>query len=811
MKSPTSLYAVRRWMAIAVALGALVFGAHDATADDMLNLNASVIVHPENPRARVAKAVEMLSIEVAHRSGITWPSATALPADKTAAVVVGTMADLRAQGSPFAAALDGVDILGAEGFAIKVVTSGSAPVIYVAGQDDRGMFFGVGRLLRELRMSRQSVMLPAGLAANTSPETSLRGHQLGYRPKVNTYDGWTVPMWEQHIRDLVVFGNNAIEMMPPKTDDDADSPHFPLPQLEMMQHISRIADEYDMAVWIWYPAMAKDYSDKATVDRELAEWGEVFKAMPRLDAVFVPGGDPGHTQPKYMMALLEKQTEVLHKSHPNAQMWMSPQGFTQEWMDEYIAIMQKDQPKWLSGVVFGPQNRLSLPDLRKLIPQQYPIRHYPDITHSYSCQYPVHDWDVAYRLTQDREVINPRPVAFAEIYQWAMQYTNGFISYSEGCNDDVNKVIWSALGWDSKADINQVLREYARYFIAPELEDGFSKALFSLERNWTGPLLTNTGVTTTLRQVEDMERIATPQVLLNWRFQHVVYRANYDAFVRRRLIYETELEEQAMEVLRRAKPLGSLLAVNEAEAILNRAKLDPAGQALRGRVSDMAEALYQSIRMQLSMPKYRAIDPGRGANFDYIDRALNNSPWLVARFNEIRALANEDERLKAISDIVNWTNPGPGGYYDDLGDPTQQPHLVRSLTLDPDPENRVNPLLGYTPRYAVDGRISWFVDAESRFEAPLKMQYAALDPTAQYAVRVIYAGDKFDTQMRMLADDETEVHGLVDKPFPLKALEYDIPKAATADGNLTLTWYQTPGRGSAGRGCQVTEVWLVKK
>ena len=40
----------------------------------------------------------------------------------------------------------------------------------------------------------------------------------------------------------------------------------------------------------------------------LKEWGEVFRQLPRIDAVFVPGGDPGHTQPKYLLALLEKQT-----------------------------------------------------------------------------------------------------------------------------------------------------------------------------------------------------------------------------------------------------------------------------------------------------------------------------------------------------------------------------------------------------------------------------------------------------------------------------------------------------------------------
>jgi hypothetical protein len=72
-------------------------------------------------------------------------------------------------------------------------------------------------------------------------------------------------MWEQYIRDLAVFGANAVELVPPRTDDDADSPHFPLPPMEMMVGMSRLLDEYGLDVWIWYPAMDKDYNDPATV------------------------------------------------------------------------------------------------------------------------------------------------------------------------------------------------------------------------------------------------------------------------------------------------------------------------------------------------------------------------------------------------------------------------------------------------------------------------------------------------------------------------------------------------------------------
>src|SRR5205823_200539 len=186
---------------------------------------------------------------------------------------------------------------GPEGYEIHVARGEGAPAALVAGSDARGVLFGVGRLLRMLRMERDRITLPGEVQIATAPRYPMRGHQLGYRPKTNSYDGWTLAIWEQYIRDLAVFGCNAVELIPPRSDDADDSPHFPLPPMEMMVGMSRILAEYGLDVWIWYPAMDADYRDPATVEFALKEWGCVFEQLPRVDAVFVPGGDPGHTPP----------------------------------------------------------------------------------------------------------------------------------------------------------------------------------------------------------------------------------------------------------------------------------------------------------------------------------------------------------------------------------------------------------------------------------------------------------------------------------------------------------------------------------
>ena len=60
-----------------------------------------------------------------------------------------------------------------------------------------------------------------------------------------------------------------------------------------MAEQSRICDEYGLDVWIWFPAMESEYTETTVIEAALDEWGEVFRQLPRVDAVNVPGGDPG--------------------------------------------------------------------------------------------------------------------------------------------------------------------------------------------------------------------------------------------------------------------------------------------------------------------------------------------------------------------------------------------------------------------------------------------------------------------------------------------------------------------------------------
>ena len=140
----------------------------------------------------------------------------------------------------------------------------------------------------------------------------------------------------------------------------------------------------------------------------------------------------------------------------------------------------------------------------------------------------------------------------------------------------------------------------------------------------------------------------------------------------------------------------------------------------------------------------------------------------------------------------------------------RQPHLVRGAGWERDPGFYATPQVGFTDRVFQNAPLPrpWCTAAESLYDAPIQMRYAGLDKSARYKLRVVYGRYKNSTRVRLVADD-LEVHPLLQREC--ERLEFDIPAAATTDGELTLTWRPEPGHGGNGRVLEVAEVWLMRK
>ena len=222
-----------------------------APAAELLDLSRAVIVAPEESPV-VQTAGRVLVEEIAKRTGIVLDTGAEVPRGLPAVF-------LYRAGHASESLLAAVDAMKipekAEGFAIGVRTGGEAPIVVLAGRDERGVLFAVGKLLLQLRMSKGKIGLPADYAVATAPRYPYRGHQIGFRNLSHCYDAWTPEVYEQYMRELAVFGANAFETTSFRSPNEYDGPHAKVSRGDMAAEWSRICAEYGFDFWLFSSAI----------------------------------------------------------------------------------------------------------------------------------------------------------------------------------------------------------------------------------------------------------------------------------------------------------------------------------------------------------------------------------------------------------------------------------------------------------------------------------------------------------------------------------------------------------------------------
>lgn len=155
-----------------------------------------------------------------------------------------------------------------------------------------------------------------------------------------------------------------------------------------------------------------------------------------------------------------------------------------------------------------------------------------------------------------------------------------------------------------------------------------------------------------------------------------MYRAYYDASVKSRLPQEAAQVEQGREMLAQALEIGwgavplnigAMLAqmpsnsvlpgplLARVQTLLEDSAAEPDAPALRTRVLELGAALFQSIRMQLSVERYGAEAVSRGANLDKLDAPVNDTMWMRRKILDIRGLSELIAQVAAIRALLTQT------------------------------------------------------------------------------------------------------------------------------------------------------------
>lgn len=775
------------------------------------------------------RAARILSEEIALRSGQAAEVSAHIP-ENVFGFLIGTEAEIVRAFPAQAKALSALPAPGPEGFRLLC----QRDRIVVAGADGRGCLYGMAHALRKMALKPGFAALTDELTdVSLTPSYPLRGHQLAYRDKQNTCPGWGTADFDRYIRDLALFGTNAVEILPPRTDDRLFSPKFGMDPLEMMARLSEIIHSYGMDVWVWYPNMGKEYEDPKTRAAEIAEREKVYAAVPYVDAVLIPAGDPGELEPKDLFPVAEESTLVLHTYHPNATVWIAPQVFAPRpgWHEEFYQELSKE-PDWLYGVCFAPWMYETLPEFHARVPEKYKsrIRHYPDITHNSSAQFEMGDWDLPFALLNGRESYNARPRAMKHIHNLHAPYTVGSITYSEGIHDDVNKMVWGDQDFRSDRPVEETLRDYVRLFIDPDLVEDLVPLILSFEDSWVGYARDNETIDRVYEAFTALSQRVPERVRDNYRFKMAHLRALTDYQAKHRAIYDAALEKEAYAALKEADQTGADAAMQNAWDILNRTFDEPVNERVVHLMQRLADELYKTpgCRIQLTTAYHQGQSWIRGAYLDAVHLPLNDYQFLTEHFRRIRRLPTEAEKLAEIRWLLTRRDPGPGGQYACLGDLDDfRRHVVSGHTWEEDPGFLRSPMVNSDPyglmmvfhrnrRWHGEFPISmnWVRRARVIYGTPLVARFDGLEKNASYLLRVAYpdalmASRTGCTRIKLTANGRL-IHDRVDPCGSLSrypVFEYELPKEATETGEVTLMWQKW---GTLDR-VSVSEVWLVKR
>lgn len=768
------------------------------------DFSKAVILADKNACAAEQKAVLVLAEEIFKRTGLKLSIETRYPHSAQAVIAVGRN---WLPCIPAIALVSDLPKPGGEGYRLAIGNMGK-PFCAIIGEDERGVLYGVGKLLRIKDWGDGKFMLPLDFSISTAPRFPIRGHQLAYRPKTNAYDAWTPEIFEQYIRELALFGANNIDILPPGTDDASKNDLMKFDSFEMMCILSDIIHSYGLEVGIWFPNMFAEDVDEKTLTEESAWRDKVFSNIPYLDNLFIPGGDPGRLFPKKLFEVSERFTAIAKKYHKDVKLWISPQTFcpSEQWAEEFYAELAK-KPEWLHGVTFAPWVRDNIDMLRKRTPKRYPIRNYADICHTLRCQYPMPKWDLTLAMTLGREFINPRPNDEKHIHNLYCKYMVGSVCYSEGINDDANKFVWLDQEWNPKTPVIDTLTDYARLFIDCEKAEELADGLMALEKNLIGEFAVNPEIEKTYEKWTDIEKRLGETAKTNYRFEMHLLRACFDYYQKNRYLYEKSLETEALEAL----SAGAENCIKNAKLILNKAKTEKILPEISEKINKLADLLFENIGAQLTVTRHFASEWDRGAFVECLDIPLNDRRYVLVQLDKAETLKNEKERQAAILGIVSRTDPGKGGFYDNFGSKESWKRLENHDNYPNDPSFFKTPLLSFLmpPPHDTDDKLNvplaWRQNVYTLYQTPLFVNYEGLDKNADYIIKTVY-GKYHPVHIKLCAglDGEVLIHDEIFVNEPFVEAENPLPKAAYQNGKLRLKFTVRDGE----RGPNISEIFI---
>ena len=764
---------------------------------------------------------------------------------------------------------------GREGFLLKSVDDSNSLILIAAGLDDRGCLYAVGEILRQLVYKEGQLALPNNLNIRTAPAFEIRGTQIGQSSvakKLAQVRDWTEEETQGALLDYALAGANIFAA------EDESMYHF-IKSYGLMTQTKFGANTAGAKVpmeWNAFESIGRSgyvcLSVPEARDYMLQKCNEHFKDSQFYDLIEFYGGDGGGCECDKcnpygltFIKLVEEMATIIHKYHPESRIYFTNQKFDNEDDNAIFQYLQEKPRDWLWAWGYGPgsdattwqpghrqTHRMDLfeypgfgpyglypKEIIHQIPSRHKLIYYNEITHwkyaqhAYIQMYPRADRNGDLPPHWSNEIYNRRPDQFLTMvynrltfFAWPeyyhrvfndlMRYGNGDITHSSGHHDHFNQWMWQRLLWSPRTTVDEILTEYSETWFGLEAAPFMAKAILQLEKNLEEkegvPLDKKQGIDEYYDLVQQAGQVMPSRIMeSNWLWRMYMQKAALDKYVKLNVAQQKELERQIEEDVAAYLQNDRTIALKDISNKLKFPKETMEMAALREEAKRLGEE-SNTIYGQRN-------DGYFNLQHDYIGLG-----WLKRQLTRAQNTDTKkaDELLKM---IVDYANPGEGGFYDNLGTGNIAPHVINGYPYDHG-QPYVSQMLSEENRPSQ--RSMHFTQNEDQ---GVSLFYTDLDPKASYSVKFTFVrpwfqeryASRMNQKSQKIYADDIVLADNVELPLQMSDFfTYRIPKSVTKDGELTIRLERAPDvahgdrisveqwRNSGGWGTLASEVWLLK-
>ena len=397
--------------------------------------------------------------------------------------------------------IDSTIVSGKDGFKI-IATLDSKGRRFVIGQSESGLIAGVGKLLRISEYKPGVIIFPDTTIEN-APEMDIRGIYPATHFQ-NFYHVAPNNKIDKVLEDFALLGANNIAVAFDQHHYNGFQDPKAQRQLSRLQHLANTTHDLGMKFSMTFIAnegynntpqklRAKQSKGVATYGTEicpstpeghaliLKNQKEINSSFKKIDMFWTWPYDQGgcacdKCKPwggNGFIKISKDDAESFHKYFPKAKIWISTWNFDLYTLGDYAGLfsyMKKEKPDWINGLITGIQSKNYKQTFDRPFPEKYKVAWFPEISMLH-----VRPWMWS---------ANPMPNHFNLIMKELKGNITGGWIYSEGIYEDINKFIWFSYYWNPDRKMDDILKEYAKYYLGSNVAEKGKKLFYLLEKTF---------------------------------------------------------------------------------------------------------------------------------------------------------------------------------------------------------------------------------------------------------------------------------------------------------------------------------------